>query len=206
MPSLRRHPYGHSIPLAGTFAARSAPCLQTPAAPPAHPQIFGKQAQKMPFRALLHDTGYRSVPLFRPESRREQRHPGHQLNSLHRRMHPRHRRILPWLLCYYWAFIITRCVCFGLWCFRFPLANFFDGRSQTHPAAGLIFHRRPRTIVSQSPTPLLLARTPNATPWRQPSSRAGRTSTRCVWGEFVSLGVWAKEQGIASASTGRNLK
>lgn len=49
---LQRHPYGHSIPLAGLFAARSAPC---PNPPPlrrhAHPPIFGKP-KKMPFRAL----------------------------------------------------------------------------------------------------------------------------------------------------------
>lgn len=49
---LQRHPYGHSIPLAGIFAARSAPC---PNPPPlrrhAHPPIFGKP-KKMPFRAL----------------------------------------------------------------------------------------------------------------------------------------------------------
>ena len=107
---LQRHPYGHSIPLAGIFAARSAPC---PNPPPLRRHIpkFSASPKKCrfgPCAQSFHVAGYRSVPLFWPKSRREQRHPGHRLNSLHQRMHPRHRRILPWLLCYYWAFITTR--------------------------------------------------------------------------------------------------
>jgi len=48
---LQRHPYGHSIPLAGIFAARSAPC---PNPPPLRRHIpkFSASPKKMPFRAL----------------------------------------------------------------------------------------------------------------------------------------------------------